>query len=68
MLPPTLPKLKIHEQIKSMKVDKKLVLAELMMVCNDGIKHLKLKPDEVKEFNVAGAIQDRIKILALQEA
>ena len=63
MLPPTLPKLKIHEQIKSMKADKKLVLAELMMVCNDGIKHLKLKPDEVKEFNVAGAIVNNVDVL-----
>jgi len=68
ILPPPPPKPKLREQIKSTKADKKLVLAELMMVCNDHIRHLNLKPEEVKEFNVAGAIRDRIEILALQEA
>ena len=39
-----------------------------MMVCNDRIRHLNLKPEEVKEFNVAGAIRDCIEILASWEA
>jgi len=68
ILPPPPPKPKLREQIKSTKADKKLVLAKLMMVCNDCISHLNLKPEEVKEFNVAGAIRDCIEILASWEA
>lgn len=40
VVPPPPPKLKFHEQIKNVKADRKLVLVELLMVCNDRIKHL----------------------------
>ena len=67
VVPPPPPKLKLHEQIKVTKADKKLVLTELMMVCNDRINHLNLKPEKVKDFNVAGAVRQCIEILASQE-
>ena len=43
------------------------MLAELMLVCHDRLKNAKLKPEEVKEFNVAGAVCDRLEILVVQE-
>jgi len=67
ILPPP-PKLKVKEQIKNTKANKKLVLAELMMVCNDRLKNLKLKPEEVKAFDIAGAVQECIEILAGKES
>lgn len=67
ILPPLPPKSKLKEQIKLTKADKEVMLAELLMVCNDHIKNLKLKPEEVKSFDVAGTVQDSIKILAMQE-
>jgi hypothetical protein len=42
VIPPPPHKLCLHEQIKEMKADKKLMLAELMMVCNDRLKILKI--------------------------
>lgn len=67
ILPPPPPKPRLREQIKTTKADKKLVLAELMMVCHDRLKNAKLKPEEVKDFDVAGAVRERIEILAVQE-
>ena len=67
VLPPLPPKLKLHEQIKLTKADKKLVLAQLMMVCNDHLQHLKLKPEKVMKFNVVGAVCKCIEVLAAQE-
>ncbi|EDR02339.1 reverse transcriptase-RNase H-integrase [Laccaria bicolor S238N-H82] len=66
--PPPPPKPKLKEQIKITKADKKLVLAELMMVCNDRINHLKLKPEKVKDFDVVGAVRERIEVLAMQDS
>jgi hypothetical protein len=67
ILPPPPPKPRLREQIKMTKADKKLVLAELMMVCHDRLKNPKLKPEEMKDFDVAGAVRERIEILAVQE-
>jgi len=50
-----------------MKVDKKLVLAELMMVVSDQLKNAKLKPEQVKDFDVAGAVRQRLDVLITQE-
>ena len=66
--PPAPPKPKLKEQMKMTKADKKLMLTELMMVCNDRIRHLKLKPEKVKEFDVVGAVRDHIEFLATKEA
>lgn len=43
------------------------MMAELMMVCNDRFKNHKLRPDITENFNVAGAIRDRIEILTAKE-
>jgi hypothetical protein len=67
IVPPPPPKPCLHEQLKETKPKKKLVLAELMMVCNNRLKDPKLKPEKVKDFNVAGAVQHRIEMLALTE-
>ena len=67
VLPPLPPKPKLCKQIKLTKADKKLVLTELMMVCNDRLQHLKLKPKKVMEFNVVGAVCKHIEVLAAQE-
>lgn len=65
--PPPPPKPKFCEQIKTTKADKKLVLAELLMVCNDHIKNLNLRLEKLKDFNIAGAVQDHIDVLTMQE-
>ena len=65
--PPPPQKLCLKEQLAEKKADKKLVLAELMLVCNDRFKNHKLRPQITEEFNVAGAIRERIEILATQE-
>jgi len=39
-----------------------------MMVCNDRLKNLKLKLEEVKAFDVAGTVHEHIEILAAKEA
>ena len=67
IVPPPPPKPRLREQIKSTKADKKLVLAELMMVCHDRLKNAKYKPEEVKDFDVAGAIRDHLEVLVAQE-
>jgi len=68
VLPPPLPKPKFCEQIKIMKADKKLVLVELMMVCNNRLKHSKLKPEKIKDFDVVSVIHNHIEVLATKEA
>jgi len=67
ILPPPPPKPRLKEQLKMTKVDKKLVLAELMMVCHDHLKNKKLQPEEVKDFDVAGTIHNHLEVLLAQE-
>jgi len=43
ILPPPPPKPHLKEQLKMTRADKKLVLAELMMVCHDCLKNKKLQ-------------------------
>ena len=65
--PPQPPKPHLKEQLKEPKADKKLVLAELLLVCNDQFKNPKLHPELVENFNDIAAIHERIKILACKE-
>jgi len=58
----------LHEQIKNTKADKKLVLAELLLMCHDRLKSGKGVPEHVEPFNIAGAIHDHIEILANEDA
>jgi len=67
IVPPLPPKPKLQEQIKIMEADKKLVLAELMMVVHDRLKNSKVKPEQVKEFDVAGTIHKHLDVLITQE-
>ena len=67
IVPPPPPKPQLREQLKTLKADKKLMLAELMMVCHDRLKNKNLKLEHVEEFNVAGAIRERIDVLVAQE-
>ena len=67
ILPPRPPKPKLREQIKETKLDKKLVLAELLLVCNDRFKDQKLRPVIFEDFNVVGTICGHIEILANKE-
>jgi len=48
----------LKEQIAETKADKKLMLSELMLICNDRFKNHKLQPHVTENFNVAGAIQE----------
>jgi len=66
--PPPPPKPWLREQIKITKVDKKLVLAELLLICHDRQKSGKHAPEYIKPFNVAGAICDHIEFLANKDA
>ena len=68
IVPPPPPKPKLHEQIIETKADKKLVLTELMMVCNEWLKDPKHKPEKIEDFNVAATVWDRIETLASIEA
>jgi len=66
--PPPPPKPHLKEQLKELKADKKLVLVELMMVCNTHFKNHKLQPEIVEDFNVASAICEHIELLATKDA
>jgi len=68
VFPPPPPKPRLCEQLAETKADKKLMLAELMMVCHDCLKNQKFQPHITEDFNVAGAIRDRIEILATKES
>ena len=67
IIPPPPPKPRLCEQNKTTKADKKLVLAELMLVCHDRLKNKKLQPEHVKDFDIAGTVRDRIDVLVAQE-
>ena len=54
--PPPLRIPRLKEQLAETKADKKLVLSELMLVCNDCLKNHKLCPQITMDFNVAGVI------------
>jgi len=68
IVPPPACKLRLHEQIKETKADKKLVLAELMLVCNDRLKNSKFKPEIVEPFDVVAAVRGCIESLAAADA
>jgi hypothetical protein len=67
IVPPPPPKPRLREQLKAIKADKELMLSELLMVCHDRIKAKNLKPEEVKEFDVAGAVHKWLDVLVVQE-
>jgi hypothetical protein len=66
--PPPPPKPWLHEKIKNTKADKKLALAELLLICHDCLKSGKHVPEPVTPFNVAGTIHQHINTLANEES
>jgi len=68
VFPPPPPEPWLWKQIAEKKADKKLMLAELMMVCNNCFKNYKLQPQITENFDVIGAICRWIEILAMREA
>ena len=68
VVPPPARKLRLREHIKETIADKKLVLAELMLICNKSLKNSKFKPEVVEPFNVVAAIWHRIETLAATDA
>ena len=66
--PPPPRKPRLHKQIKTTKADKKLTMAELLLTCLERKKAGKDIPEQITPFNVAGAIRERIEILATEEA
>ena len=67
VLPPPPRKPCLKEQIAETKADKKLMMAELMLVCNNHFKDHKMHPEITGDFNVVGMIHQQIEILAAEE-
>ena len=65
--PPPPPKLHLCEKLVEIKADKKLMLAELMLGCNDHLKSQKRCPHVTEDSNVVGAIHEQIEILSTKE-
>ena len=65
--PPPPPRKKLHEFFKELQDDRKLMVAELKMVCHDRLQHTKSKFETVKPINNVAAIRERIEILAAQK-
>jgi hypothetical protein len=61
------PKKKLKEFFKELKQDRKLLVAELNMVCTERRCRIKHKFEPVKPFDIVGAMRGRIKVLAAQE-
>jgi hypothetical protein len=61
------PKQKLCDFFKELQEDRKLMVAELKMVCNDHLRHTQYKFEQVKPVNVVAAIRDRIESLAAQK-
>ena len=68
VVPPPACKLCLWEHFEETKADKKLALAELMLVCNDHLKNSKFKPEVIELFNVVAAVQSCIEALAVADA
>jgi hypothetical protein len=61
------PKIKLKQFFKELKEDRKLMVAELNMVCHK-IKQMKKHTfEEVKPIDIISAVRERIEILAAQE-
>ena len=60
------PKKKLPEFFKELQEDRKLMVAELKMVCHDRLHHTWYKFETVKEINPIAAIRERIEVLAAQ--
>jgi hypothetical protein len=65
--PPPAPKMKLREFFKELQADRKLMVAELKMVCFDIRRDLEYKLEEVKQVDKVAAVRERIEVLAAQK-
>jgi len=65
--PPPIPKKRLNEIFKDLKADRKVMVAELNMVCNDRLNMIRYKFDAVKPVDVVAAVRVRVETLAAQE-
>jgi hypothetical protein len=66
--PSTRPvKKKLKQFFKELQEDRKLMVAELNMVCHDRLRHTMYKFEQVKPVDPIAAIRQRIEILAAQK-
>src|SRR5882762_352988 len=66
-LPPKPPKQKLKEFFKELQQDRKLVIAELNMVCHDRLQHTRFQFESIKPVDPIAAIRQRIEVLAAQK-
>jgi len=66
-LPPKPPKQKLKDFFKELQQDRKLMVAELNMVCHDRLRHTQFKFESVKPVDPVAAIRQRIEVLAAQK-
>src|SRR5882762_4244482 len=64
---PPIPKKRLNEIFKDLKADRKVMVAELNMVCNDRLNMIRYKFDAVKPVDVVAAVRVRVETLAAQE-
>jgi len=61
------PRMKLKDFFHKLKADRKLMIAELKMVCAERKCLLRDKLEVPKPFDVVGAVQKRIELLTAQE-
>jgi len=66
-LRPPPPKQKLKDFFKDLQQDRKLMVAELNMVCHDRRQHMEYKFEEVKPVDIVAAVRQRIEVLAAQK-
>lgn len=66
LVPPPPPKKGLCEFFQELQEDRKLMVAELKMVCHDRLHHTRYKFEIVTEVNPIAAIRERIEVLTVQ--
>ena len=61
------PKQKLREFFKDLQEDRKLMVAELNLVCHNCLRHTQYRFESIKPVNVVAAIRQRIEVLAAQK-
>jgi hypothetical protein len=65
-VPPPPSKKKLREFFKELQEDRKLMVAELNMVCHDRLHHTRYKFETMKELNPIAVIRECIEVLVAQ--
>jgi hypothetical protein len=64
--PPPTPKKKLKQFFTELQEDRKLLVAELKMVCAERLRDQRRHFETVKPVNIAGAVRERIECLAAE--